>query len=228
MILQIQVITAGHFNPHSHKGSDETGYSGITGHSGFQSTLPQGEWPKRYKKHLSFMEISIHTPTRGVTDNGKQEGIYMQFQSTLPQGEWPPVLLSLTGFGLFQSTLPQGEWLDRNINKKKGGAYFNPHSHKGSDGFTSFRCSASANFNPHSHKGSDRASERHLRWFAYFNPHSHKGSDIEIPEPNYESEISIHTPTRGVTMHQSKKFKKVSFQSTLPQGEWLNKRRYNI
>ena len=33
----------------------------------------------------------------------------------------------------------------------------------------------------------------------YFNPHSHEGSDFGRADDNMEMEISIHTPTKGVT-----------------------------
>ena len=52
------------FNPHSHKGSD------VYMNADYINT-----------------GISIHTPTRGVTNNGLCDGFYAVFQSTLPQGE---------------------------------------------------------------------------------------------------------------------------------------------
>ena len=98
----------------------------------FQSTLPQGEWhlfriaPSRIKyfnphSHkgsdliwssvIDIGQISIHTPTRGVTSYNLC-GLY---------------------FPLFQSTLPQGEWRRHSKQCKSTFDYFNPHSHKGSD-----------------------------------------------------------------------------------------------
>ena len=98
---------------------------------------------------------------------------------------------------LFQSTLPQGEW--------QISVWFHRPDH---------------DFNPHSHKGSDPV----WFWFwwiiRYFNPHSHKGSDkCEIEMPKYKG-ISIHTPTRGVTILCVFYSQIFWFQSTLPQGEW--------
>ena len=54
-----------YFNPHSHKGSDES-----------------------QKLSIKNLMISIHTPPRGVTETlpGRKRG--RKFQSTLPQGEW--------------------------------------------------------------------------------------------------------------------------------------------
>ena len=105
-------------------------------------------------------------------------------------------------------------------------AYFNPHSHEGSDichicftapcmisihtptrGVTS--CSMSVNFlyknfNPHSHEGSDGNAVFHPYHEGNFNPHSHEGSDGEkIIQCMRYCAISIHTPTRGVTIRPS-------------------------
>ena len=54
----------------------------------FQSTLPQGEWPEENFYPLTEIEISIHTPTRGVTADPAKSNVITGFQSTLPQGEW--------------------------------------------------------------------------------------------------------------------------------------------
>ena len=99
-----------HFNPRSHKGSDQCNRQGKPGDHRFQSTLPQGE--RRNQKHYSWLDTI--------------------FQSTLPQGErqllvrlyfllpenFNPrshkgsdnLLFEVISIGeLFQSTLPQGE-----------------------------------------------------------------------------------------------------------------------
>ncbi len=55
------------------------------------------------------------------------------------------------------------------------------------------------NFNPHSHKGSDRLLLHKSLYVCNFNPHSHKGSDMGNEIFGYKVDISIHTPTRGVT-----------------------------
>ena len=55
-------------------------------------------------------------------------------------------------------------------------------------------------FNPHSHKGSDDSGKRTKGLLVNFNPHSHKGSDLQLLYTIKLSKISIHTPTRGVTL----------------------------
>ena len=54
-------------------------------------------------------------------------------------------------------------------------------------------------FNPHSHKGSDSLLITVYARLVDFNPHSHKGSDEKLQGSNLKIDISIHTPTRGVT-----------------------------
>ena len=56
---------------------------------------------------------------------------------------------------------------------------------------------------------------------ADFNPHSHAGSDFdETVEPLGLIDISIHTPTQGVTLDFMRRVEaKEIFQSTLPRRE---------
>ena len=77
---------------------------------------------------------------------------------------------------------------------------FNPHSHKGSDRFWAMLKIGFTYFNPHSHKGSDVEWNGAMPTVFYFNPHSHKGSDFYDCILESYKEISIHTPTRGVTV----------------------------
>ena len=57
-----------------------------------------------------------------------------------------------------------------------------------------------ANFNPHSHEGSDATGEEDETNKKDFNPHSHEGSDDKLYLICNPSDISIHTPTKGVTL----------------------------
>ena len=55
-------------------------------------------------------------------------------------------------------------------------------------------------FNPHSHEGSDLSSVSFCNEIQNFNPHSHEGSDASIGgKISIAWDISIHTPTKGVT-----------------------------
>ena len=166
-------------------------------------------------------KISIHTPTKGVTSKSANLIQPHSFQSTLPRREWPPSCLY--GFVF--------------IN-------FNPHSHEGSDHrfrlnkalYTIFQSTLPRR------EWQCRNSKR-VVCFVYFNPHSHEGSDEIGSEAWYTTtQISIHTPTKGVTTlvnngaerenfnphsHEGSDYRfhlnKVLytiFQSTLPRREW--------
>ena len=122
-----------HFNPRSHKGSDGSAdtvrewVQYISIHAPTRGATIRGG--SRYHRK----GISIHAPTRGATSLQLYWLNRQKFQSTLPQGErrsWRDRSLLR---GKFQSTLPQGERLP--LMRIRGNTvYFNPPSHKGSDG----------------------------------------------------------------------------------------------
>ena len=123
--------------------------------------------------------ISIHTPTRGVTAKAGT-----------------PVHIDLISIHTPTRGVTGTQYITDNADY-----HFNPHSHKGSDTCPLYDCSDTGYFNPHSHKGSDHLSQSHNRQQAKdFNPHSHKGSDCFKVSVTCAFIISIHTPTRGVTL----------------------------
>ena len=123
-----------------------------------------------------WLNISIHTPTRGVTKFCTGSGSFPKFQSTLPQGEWR----AITNY----------------FAKQKN---FNPHSHKGSDHmrlryilwFRLFQSTLpqgewplpviylthSVLFQSTLPQGEWQVKKMNVLVSRYFNPHSHKGSD---------------------------------------------------
>ena len=165
------------FNPRSHEGSDNSGWS---------------SFPFRY--------ISIHAPTRGATfflEYGQDP--YYVFQSTLPRGERHMWKYNTPDVLTFQSTLPRGE-RHKMHNICMTSLYFNPRSHEGSDNVAGVATKSDKNisihaptrgatvtrfiilkhntdFNPRSHEGSDYFLNYFIPFFCYFNPRSHEGSD---------------------------------------------------
>ena len=102
--------TLPYFNPHSHEGSDQD----------------NANWKDKY-------EISIHTPTRGVTKDK------------------PFSVLKISDFNPHSH-----EGSDYTAGRyHKSGKYFNPHSHEGSDVSENTEALLHSDFNPHSHEGSD-------------------------------------------------------------------------
>ena len=144
----------------------------------FQSTLPQRERRWEFKECNIATYISIHAPAKGATSSRYPfSWSYSSFQSTLPRRERPC-------FRKFLFFFP----------------YFNPRSHKGSDGGSRMGKIGNWDFNPRSHKGSDNRERDVLHLFLcisihapakgatidtsvriavsdYFNPLSHEGSD---------------------------------------------------
>ena len=148
-----------------------------------------------------WLNISIHTPTRGVTKFCTGSGSFPKFQSTLPQGEWLEPSGRFILFVIFQSTLPQGEWQNLS-NLLLFEPQFQSTLPQGEWLLKKVWQSTISYFNPHSHKGSDDHKIRHWTLHGYFNPHSHKGSDDIWVKRGYRRNISIHTPTRGVTLYR--------------------------
>ena len=76
--------------------------------------------------------------------------------------------------------------------------------------------------------GSDSRREARKASRRGFNPHSHMGSDRESYDRLQRREVSIHTPTWGVTRCSIRLHRSRRFQSTLPHGEWHNMPTFNL
>ena len=152
---------------------------------------------------------------------------HILFQSTLPQGErrignWRVN----TTLCLFQSTLPQGErpyrcivipvLIQISIHAPARGATIPLHQ----------SISLQRLFQSTLPQG-----ERPLPPFysqvskGNFNPRSRKGSDHNPDIFSLDSCISIHAPARGATIQFLVRDQFIGFQSTLPQGERLQRAR---
>ena len=124
-------------------------------------------------------DVSIHTPTWGVTQRYFADVVRLMFQATLPHGEWLHAAIAKHDPEEFQSTLPHGEWLAVFELSR----LFSVSIHTPTWGVTCY--------NTHS-----------LALRTSFNPHSHMGSDEPKYRPFKNKEVSIHTPTWGVTSFQ--------------------------
>ena len=121
------------------------------------------------------------------------------FQSTHPRRVWQPYQLSRNGFSLFQSTHPRRVWPYGCCGKLRV-LRFNPHTHEGCDRPPSSPSYHSVSFNPHTHEGCDATS--------FYD----KGNFLRV---------SIHTPTKGVTLIFQGRDSLQMFQSTHPRRVWL-------
>ena len=122
----------------------------------FQSTLPRRERLSGVGKTTINDIISIHTPTKGATDqNGEVIAYYIAFQSTLPQRErLAKEIDEIRALVISIHTPTKGATISVCAFSKTF-THFNPHSHKGSDLGGIGAIGNVLNFNPHSHKGSD-------------------------------------------------------------------------
>ena len=59
-------------------------------------------------------------------------------------------------------------------------------------------------FNPHTHAGCDSGRRAMRDAGSGFNPHTHAGCDITVLNSRPSNQVSIHTPTQGVTEGSSK------------------------
>ena len=129
----------------------------------FQSTLPQGEWLVSLQLCSASQNISIHTPTRGVTQHLWNSYWWLLFQSTLPQGEWRKIKMLNAKVVCISIHTPTRGVTSISPPYFLRLHHFNPHSHKGSDRWVCAVVWAKRHFNPHSHKGSDsNISQKHL------------------------------------------------------------------
>ncbi len=145
------------------------------------------------------MQISIHTPTQGVTINHTEDMKMGKISIHTPtQGVtlWIFRLSFLGSISIHTPTQGVTGWGCR------GGGRFYISIHTPTQGVTSIKCQPwliGLYFNPHSHAGSDCSFAILSSAASHFNPHSHAGSDSMCVIHLQLSGISIHTPTQGVT-----------------------------
>ena len=147
----------------------------------------------------SYLIISIHAPTRGATEQSRQQGLHVPISIHAPtRGATKLRYRALKG-NIFQSTLPREERRCRS-SVMCSIKYFNPRSHERSDKKITYQLISVRYFNPRSHERSDDQQPVHSLSVIYFNPRSHERSDSSaVTQPSYLLFISIHAPTRGAT-----------------------------
>ena len=120
---------------------------------------------------------------------------------------------------MFQSTHPRRVWqLIRLVLILI--VSFNPHTHAGCDLLSTWLVKLLICFNPHTHAGCDFFEGWNIGGLCCFNPHTHAGCDIGGWSSVININVSIHTPTQGVT-HTIRDFWVMgTFQSTHPRRVW--------
>ena len=72
-------------------------------------------------------------------------------------------------------------------------------------------------FNPHTHAGCDNTNRIGKVQGNSFNPHTHAGCDYKYDGITPTRQVSIHTPTQGVTLLYTLGIVDRWFQSTHPR-----------
>ena len=185
------------FNPHTHEGCDNASRRGYI-----------------------LYNVSIHTPTKGVTsgrrhNNGRSE----KFQSTHPRRVWLFDFFFNNSIAMFQSTHPRRVW------QCLANDFLDSYKFQSTHPRRVWREKDEVNdcpvsFNPHTHEGCDLESFCWKIPLNCFNPHTHEGCDSDNFLSKSSIKVSIHTPTKGVTIILLLISVNVGFQSTHPRRVW--------
>ena len=143
-------------------------------------------------------QVSIHTPTKGVTQCWYLTELALRFQSTHPRRVWLIAYLYYSYEYKFQSTHPRRVWLEIQAVAQ------NEHEFQSTHPRRVWRKL------PLGHLAWRQFQSTHPRrvWLEKrkniflkdcFNPHTHEGCDIIDIKINVLQKVSIHTPTKGVT-----------------------------
>ena len=130
-----------------------------------------------YFQLIDGLLVSIHTPTKGVTNATKRETSKDKVSIHTPTK------------GVTELSLPHPRLQGVSIHTPTKGVTNN------SGGL----CVINYSFNPHTHEGCDLDSQISLKGMSSFNPHTHEGCDALVATAQMDDTVSIHTPTKGVT-----------------------------
>ena len=189
------IATTISFNPHTHEGCDRERGNG-----------------------RAERQVSIHTPTKGVTHTAYSYGPACSgFNPHTHEGCDTASLLARIYYSSFNPHTHEGcdSCSMRRLTTLRS---FNPHTHEGCDLTTTLLTLSVWSFNPHTHEGCDVGTISYGLVQVGFNPHTHEGCDRDFTcRPSQVWQVSIHTPTKGVTPYSSDNGVPFKFQSTHPR-----------
>ena len=170
---------------------------------------------------LSVPVVSIHTPTWGVTPPFLTIAVQRQFQSTHLHEVWPFALFNLDSsypVSIHTPTWGVTTWTRFSLVPYQG---FNPHTYMRCDTLEAARSASALEFqSTHLHEvwrseiAGDSATDG-------FNPHTYMRCDIRNFKLIQPDNVSIHTPTWGVTLIGEQEYLNNVFQSTHLHEVWL-------
>ena len=164
------------FNPHTYMRCDlekrrEMRYYGVSIHTPtWGVTLHRG-------RRTIVIQVSIHTPTWGVT--GRFLPGALEFHVSIHTPTWGVTIFSLHVDACYQC--------------------FNPHTYMRCDPCPISSSTSKLSFNPHTYMRCDLVGGRSKWRMEGFNPHTYMRCDLEKLVLVGRPEVSIHTPTWGVT-----------------------------
>ncbi len=188
-----------HFNPRSHKGSDD-----------IESIF------------MGYSIISIHAPTRGATPGPTPTArTYSDFNPRSHKGSDRDIVTALRCLGVFQSTLPQGERQELQ-NLLPDRQYISIHAPTRGATFIRAAYVPNKEFQSTLPRGERQNCKIYYQIANIFQstlPRGERRGLEKMPDPC--ASISIHAPTRGATELARENGISTLFQSTLPRGERL-------
>ena len=137
------------FNPHTHEGCDS-----------------ELEWK------INKLEVSIHTPTKGVTVCTESQWAESVVSIHTPtKGVTTSTVNCSAAIPLFQSTHPRRVWHVAAV-VAVAATCFNPHTHEGCDMTRPTLLNRQTSFNPHTHEGCDfRGEDRRTAEYVFQSTH---------------------------------------------------------
>ena len=143
--------------------------------------------------------VSIHTPTKGVTDSWRCNEVWDEFQSTHPRRVWPIYPPSILMLGSF-----------------------NPHTHEGCDLRLLHLTYKRLSFNPHTHEGCDVLSAlKILSLMVFQSTHPRRVWRSYLPYNSQTILFQSTHPRRVWLLVLALGFLPFKFQSTHPRRVWL-------
>ena len=194
------------------------------------------------ERRTQLHEVSIHTPTWGVTSLITTRTNDGRFQSTHLHEVWPTAPMRSPNVWCFNPhTYMRCDGVPKVWYPIR--ACFNPHTYMrcddlrisviaGTQKFQSthlhevwLRGTSSIHisdcFNPHTYMRCDWLWHIHQFCYGGFNPHTYMRCDANALHRLQSCQVSIHTPTWGVTLTEYSDMNKEKFQSTHLHEVWL-------
>ena len=190
------------FNPHTHEGCDLIDVLLLLLLLSFQSTHPRRVWQINNRLLTKLRSFNPHTHEGCDIMIALLMSHPLVFQSTHPRRVWLVISIHLYNINMFQSTHPRRVWLSE-INRSHVHLCFNPHTHEGCD---LLECSTNGNVKKFQ-STHPRRVWLHVfvflsRFVLFQSTHPRRVWHFLALRGGFGVGVSIHTPTKGVTLKQ--------------------------